>query len=129
MSTRYFSNLTLALIGGFLVVATMAFAPVTAAWLTFAIAVGATVISLYMIAFEKSLVQRSLGGLLAILGAWTIVSSLVFAPSTVVWLGFASALAFVAVAVIGLTVHELTTERVVHSLDVQHVTRRESLAA
>jgi hypothetical protein len=129
MSTRYFSNLLLALIGGFLVVATMAFAPVTAAWLTFAVAAGATVISLYMIALEKGLVQRSLGGALAILGIWTIVASLVFAPSTVVWLGFASALAFVALAVIGLTVHELTSERVVHSLEVQHVQRGESVAA
>jgi hypothetical protein len=53
------------------------------------------------------------------LGAWTIVASLVFAPTTVVWLGFASALGFVALAVAGLTAHELTTERVVHSLTVE----------
>jgi len=129
MSTRYFSNLVLALIGGFLVVATMAFAPLTAAWLTFGIAVGATVISLYMVGFEKTLPQRILGGLLAILGAWTIVASLVFAPTTVVWLGFASAIAFVALAVAGLTIHELSTERVVHSLEVQHVQERERIAA
>jgi hypothetical protein len=129
MSTRYFSNLILAVIGGFLVVATMAFAPVTAAWLTFAIAVGATVVSLYMAGFEKSLSQRILGGVLGILSVWTIVASLVFAPTTVVWLGFASAIAFVALAVIGLTIHELSTERVVHSLEVQSLQERERIAA
>lgn len=34
------------------------------------------------------------------------------------WLGFAAAAALVAIAVFGLTAHELTTERVVHSLEV-----------
>lgn len=59
------------------------------------------------------------GGLVAVLGAWTIVASLVFVPTTAATLGFASALGFVALGVVGLTAHELTTERVVHSLEVE----------
>ena len=47
------------------------------------------------------------------------------------WLGFASAVALVALAIVGLTIHEVTTERVVHSIQVEHepALRRDPLAA
>jgi hypothetical protein len=118
MTTRFLSNLVLAVIGGFLVVATQAFAPGAVAWLTFAIAIGAVVVGAGMTAGIRDVAQRGIGALTAVLGAWTIVASLVFVPTTVVWLGFASALGFVALAVAGLIAHELHTERVVHSLEV-----------
>jgi thiamine transporter ThiT len=130
MRTRFFYNSLLALTAGFLVVATQAFAPVTVAWITFGIGVGITAVALAMIPLRAGLLQRGLAGLTVGLGAWTIVLSLVFAPTTVVWLGFASAIAFVALAFAGLTVHELTTERIVHSLDIPVREReREPLAA
>jgi hypothetical protein len=116
--TRFFYNSLLALAAGFLVVATQAFVPVTVAWITFGIAVGVTVAALAITPLRTGLIQRVLSTLTAGLGAWTIVASLVFAPTTVVWLGFASAIAFVALAFAGLIAHELTTERIVHSLDV-----------
>lgn len=119
MSIRYLYNLTLGLVAGFLVVASQVFAPITVAWLTFGIGVGITVAALGMFALRTGLAQRTLSGVDVLLGAWTIVASLVFFPTTVVWLGFASALAFVGLAVAGLTAHELTTERVVHSLEVE----------
>lgn len=125
MSTRYLSNLVLTLMAGFLVVATQAFAPGTVAWLTFAIAVPALLIGLSLTLRRFSGVQRALGGIIAALSAWTIVASLVFAPTTALWLGFASAVALVALGIAGLTAHELTTERVVHSLEVE----REPMAA
>ena len=117
MSTRYLSNLALVIGGGFLVVATQAFPVATVAWLAFAVAVGLTTISLYMLVGRGAIPQRTAGAVGLILGVWTIVASLVFAPTTVLWLGFASAIAFVVLGLIGLTVHELTTERVVHSLE------------
>jgi hypothetical protein len=119
MSTRYLYNLALALVAGFLVVATQAYTPGTVASLTFAIAIGVTAVSLGMIAVRGGIVHRALSGLAAVIGGWTIVASLVFASTTVVWLGFGSALALVGLGVIGLTIHELTTERVVHSLEVE----------
>lgn len=118
MRTRFFYNSILALAAGFLVVATQAFAPVTVAWITFGIAAGITVAALAVTPLRTGLIQRVLSTLTVGLGAWTIVASLVFAPTTVVWLGFASAIAFVALAFAGLTAHELTTERIVHSLDI-----------
>ncbi|HUE28855.1 MAG TPA: hypothetical protein VMP89_18925 [Solirubrobacteraceae bacterium] len=119
MSIRYLTNLALAIAAGFLVVATQAFTAPTASALTFAIASGATILGVYMLVSRSTIAQRVVGGLVSVLGAWTIVASLVFVPATAVTLGFASALAFVALGVIGLTANELTTERVVHSLDVE----------
>jgi hypothetical protein len=118
MRTRFFYNSLLALTAGFLVVATQVFAPVTVAWITFGIAAGIAAAALAMLPLRTGLIQRGLSALGVGLGAWTIVASLVFAPTTVVWLGFASAIAFVALAFAGLTAHELTTERIVHSLDI-----------
>lgn len=119
MSTRYLSNLLLTVAAGFLVVATQAFAPVTVAWLSFAIAIFGTAVGLWMLLPRMGMVQRGLGLVVGVVSVWTIVASLVFAPTTVVWLGFASAVALVALGLGGLTAHELTTERVVHSLEVE----------
>ncbi len=125
MSTRYLYNLALTLAAAFLVVATQAFTPATVASLTFAMAIGFAVVSLAMLLSRTGIVQRALSGVAAAIGGWTIVASLVFPVATVVWLGFASAIALVALGVAGLTVHELTTERVVHSIEVE----REPVAA
>jgi hypothetical protein len=124
MSTRFLSNLALALAAGFLVVATMAFSPGTVAWISFGIAIAITMTGLVMLPSRIS-IQRIVSGLVTLVGAWTIVASLVFAPATVVWLAFASALAVVGLSVVGLTAHELSTERVVHSLEIE----REPVAA
>jgi hypothetical protein len=118
MNIRFIYNMLLTLAAGFLVVATQAFLPATVAWITFGIAVASVVLSASSFALRMGLVQRILSAVAFVIGAWTIVASLVFAPATVLWLGFASALALVGLGVVGLTAHELKTERVVHSLAV-----------
>ena len=55
----------------------------------------------------------------AAVSAWMILASQVYGLSTVDDITFASALAVAALALIGLTAHELSAERVVHSLDVR----------
>ena len=119
MSTRYLSNLFLALMAGTLVVFTQAFSATTAAWLVFAFGCGFTVLSLGSVAMPTTLVQRAIAGVATIIGAWTIVESLVFSPTTAMWIGFADALGILGLALIGLTVHELRTERVVHALEIR----------
>ena len=52
------------------------------------------------------------------MSAWIVVSSQVFSLSTVKDVTFYSAIGAGILAVIGLTVHELRTERVVHSLEL-----------
>lgn len=131
MRIRFAYNMLLTLGAAFLVVATQGFVPATVAWITFGIAVAAVLLSAGSVALRTGIVQRILGGLAFVIGVWTVVASLVFAPATVVWLGFASALALVALGVSGLIAHELRTERVVHSLAVDRAPMdvREPLAA
>lgn len=67
-----------------------------------------------------------LGALTCVIASWTIVASLVFAPATARWLIFASACAHVSFAMVGLAIREVTTERVLHHLELGE---RESVAA
>ena len=62
--------------------------------------------------------QRALDGLIALLGAWTIVEAFIFDGNDLKWWSFASAAALAALSVIGLIAHESNTERVVHELSV-----------
>jgi len=119
MSTRYLTNIAIALGAGFLVVASQAFAPATMTWLMLGIGAASLAIVVPAIAMRRrGMVQRGLDAVIGILAIWTIVAGLVFSGLAVTWLGFASGVALVAFAVIGLTAHELSTERVVHSLEV-----------
>ena len=132
MSIRYLSNITLALIAGFEVVASQAFAPDVFAWL--ALGGGAAIVAMLMIATAtegRGAVQRTLDGLGVALGAGLIVLSLVVAAVTFTWIGLGISLALVAVAVAGLTLHELKTERVVHAIELheQPMRDREAIAA
>lgn len=125
MFSRYLLNLSLALAAGFLVVATQAFVITTVVTLVFAVAIGMTVIALgAVIKAGTSPVARASAALAVITGAWTIVASLIFANGVVSTLGFAGALGILALAIIGLTAHERSADRVVHSL---HVTDREPM--
>lgn len=108
MSTRYLTNMTMALGAGFLVVASRIFAAGPVAWLAFAIAIGIAVIAAAaQLDSARGLFQRTFDLVVVVLSAATIVTSLVFSGAAVRWLSFAEALGFVALAVTGLTVHEI----------------------
>ena len=128
MNSRFLTNVTLAVLGGFLVVASMVWSPTTFQWLMLGGGVGAVLLSANVVIARRGVAQRSLDGIIGALGTWTIVASLVFAGATVTWLGFASGVAFVALALAGLTLHELFTERVVHSIEVHAPAREHELA-
>jgi len=118
MTTRYLTNVVLALIGGALLVTSQAFAPTTFAWIMLGGGIAAVAMAVPGMGItSRGGAQRGLDAIVAAVGAWTIVASLVFAGAAITWLGFASGGAFVALALAGLTMHELKTERVVHSLD------------
>lgn len=119
MSTRFVSNLLLALAGGLVIVATQAFVPPTVGWVAFGVTGVGVLVLLGATALVpgRGEVQRTLDAVAAVLAAWTIVETLVFSGALMVWLTFGAAAAIVAVAVAGLIAHELSTERVVHSLE------------
>ena len=119
MSLKYVINLLVAVAGGFLVVASRTFAANTAGWLGLGIGIFAVVLA-GLGAAATGLRLRSVGyGVTAAVGVWTIVSSSVFSGALLGWLVFADALALVAVALADLTAHEVSTERVVHTIDVR----------
>lgn len=117
MILRYYYNLALALLAGFIVVVTQAFATTTVGWLAFAAGVVFVLAGVAM-ASRPGGAQRALSGATAVLGALIIIESLLASGGAVIWLSFAGALGVLALAIAGLTVHELSTERVVHSIEV-----------
>jgi hypothetical protein len=119
MSTRYITNVVMALAGGLVVVATQSFPAATAASLAFAVGIGlVAVLMTVQLDRSRGLAQRAFDGIAIALGCWTILASLVFPAPLVTWLSLAEGLGFVALAFAALTAHELTTERIVHSLEL-----------
>jgi hypothetical protein len=122
----HFISRTFLLVGAaFLAVASQIWTGDTLQW----IFVGAGVVMTLAAAVDGArdhLRQRSLDGLIALLGAWTIVEAFVFDGNDLKWWSFASACALAGLATIGLIVHEMSTERVVHELSVRHEARPEA---
>lgn len=121
MRLRFAFYLALALTGGFMLGATYAFAESTFVDISLFIGIVVAVVSagvLYQALHEAPDVYRAIAGASMLIGAWTIVAVSVFSDPTAQWLSFASGGAFAALALLGLIRHELSTERVVHSLEV-----------
>ncbi|HTZ64268.1 MAG TPA: hypothetical protein VMB51_09195 [Solirubrobacteraceae bacterium] len=120
MPIRYFSFLSLGLAAGFLVVASQAFALFDIANLALGVGIGMLVVGLAVaILYRRHWPSVTIGAAVAIVSAGMIVASQVFSLETVQNLTFAEALGIVGLAIAGLTAHELTTERVVHSLSLE----------
>jgi hypothetical protein len=112
--------------GGFLVVAVFAWAASTATWLGFAVSIP---LLLFGLAIATSTMRTggsvgerigvtTIGALTFVIATWTVIASLVFAPSTARWLIFASACAHVTLSMASLVIREIVSERVVHHLEV-----------
>jgi uncharacterized membrane protein len=130
MSTRYFFRyvafLLIAVAAGFLVVASQAFALIDIANLALGVGIGMLVVSLAVAARYRRHLPSLVGGIaLAVVSAWMIVASQVFSLETVQNLTFAAALAIAGLAIACLSAHELTTERIVHSLAPHQAGERE----
>jgi hypothetical protein len=119
MRTHFISRLGLLLVGGFLTVASQVWTGDTLQWL---FAAGGVVMILGALAdaIRPTAAQRMLDGAIAILGAWTVFAAFAFENTNLTWWSFGSAVALAALSAIGLTIHEMSTERVVHELSVTH---------
>ena len=68
--------------------------------------------------------SRRLGhGLLGLVGLWSLIAALAFSGPALTWLVFADAIALGVLALADLAVHEATTERIVHQLEVRDPSR------
>lgn len=130
MLTRYVSWLVVGLAAAWLVIASVSFSSLAAiAWLAFAIGTGTLIVSVGIAyRYRDHLPTLVTAIVTAVVSAWTIVASLVFSQPTVRNLALAGSLAIAGLALAGLTANELTSERVIHSLEMSE-DRRESLAA
>jgi hypothetical protein len=117
MRIRYFSFVALAGAAVFLIVASQAFAVLDIANLALGVGIGMLVVSAATaVRCRRHIPSLVVSALAAIVSAWMIVASQVFSLDTVQNLTFAEALGIAVLALVGLTAHELSSERVVHSL-------------
>jgi hypothetical protein len=128
MRMHFFSRLALLLVAGFLIVASQVWTGDTLQWLF--VAGGAAMIAGAAIdATRADRSQRMLDGIIGLLGAWTVVEAFAFEGTNLEWWSFASGCALAALSTIGLVMHEMHTERVVHELSVSTPGEREPTAA
>jgi hypothetical protein len=106
------------LAGGFLAVTAVAFAAPAAAWVGFGVFTGLAVLGALGAVLATRTSAQIGHGVLGLVGLWSLIAALVFSGPALTALLFADALAVVIVALADLVVHELSTERVVHQLEV-----------
>lgn len=119
MSNRYILNTLSLVAGAALLVASRVFTGNRLEWVGFG--VSAVVLIGAVTGLTIATRQRHvLGfGVLAAAAAWSAAAALIFTGTTLAWLVFADALAIALIALAALVVHEFTTERVVHTLEVR----------
>lgn len=120
MSKRFALYILSLLSGGVLVVTSQAFTGGALEWTGFGVSAGVTAFGLIGLGVSRRL--RNVAGFatLTLAGAWSLIAALIFTGATRDWLIFADGLGIAALAVIALAVHEYSTERVVHTLEVGH---------
>ena len=116
LNTRFGIDVLGLLAGGFLAVTAVAFPVTAASWTAFGVFTAIAVIGATGAALGNRLSARIGHGVLGLVGLWALIAALVFTSPALL---FADALAVALVALVDLTMHELSTERVVHQLDVR----------
>ena len=119
LSPRYALDVVTMLGGGFLALSALTFSTGVAGWLAFGVSTGIAVAAAAGALFTHRTSARIGHGVTAVVAIWSLIAALVFAGPALTWLVFADALGLLVVALADLTVHEVTTERVVHAIDVR----------
>jgi len=120
--------------GAFLTVVSMTWAAGTsstagtAGWTAFGVSIGVTVLAVASAGFGRNLTRQVGHGLLGLVGIWSLVAAVVFTGTAQTWLIFADAIAVGLLALADLAVHEATTERVVHQLEIREPSREGVIA-
>ena len=115
---RFISWMVTGVAAAFLVIATAAFSLPTIASLALVVGIGTLTVSAGVsYAYRNDTATLVTGLVTAIVSGWTIVASRVYSQPTVQNLALASGLALAALAIVGITEHELTLEHAVtHSV-------------
>jgi hypothetical protein len=118
LSPRFAVDALFLLGGAFLAVSAMAFSVAVAGWLAFGVSTGLTVVAIASAVTARRTGQRIGHGLLAIVALWSLIAALTFSGTVLTWLVLADAITLGVLALADLAVHEVTTESVVHRLEV-----------
>jgi hypothetical protein len=112
MHTRFLTAVIGTVLGGFIAIASFAFAIGTAAWIAFGVGLALmTVSSIPALFGERRLIGLTLDGVSGLLAIWTVVASVVFSGSVVKWLSFSEGVGFVALALGGLVLNQVRLSR------------------
>jgi hypothetical protein len=119
---RYWAmTFAVAISGAFLAIERFAFAPTTAVWIAFGVAVAAVLFSLaaaLVALLRENQTFSGVSALSALVAAWTVIATRVFATPTALWLVFGGGIVLLTLSLRALALHEATVERVVHKLEV-----------
>lgn len=118
LSPRFMLDNLFVIGGAFLVAASLAFSASVAGWIGFGVFTGLTVLAGVSAALGRNTGRKIGHGVLALVGLWSLVAALAFSGSLLMWLVFADAIALGAIALADLAAHEVTTESVVHRLEI-----------
>ena len=123
LSSRFAIDTTALVAGAFLTTASLAFATPVVGWIGFGVFAGLIVLAGLGLGLVHRLGGRVLHGLLGVVAIWSLVASLLFVGPVLTWLVLAGAVAAAVIAIADLVAHEVTTERVVHELEVTETHR------
>ena len=119
LSSRFLLDGLYVIAGAFLTVAATAWSAGTAGWTAFGVSVGVAIIAAASATLATKSAQRFGHGLIALVAGWSLIAALIFSGSLLTWFVFADAIAVGVLALADLASHEVSTERVVHSLEVR----------
>jgi hypothetical protein len=119
LSSRFLLDSLFVVAGAFLTVASMAWASGTAGWTAFGVSAGVTVLAAAGAARARRTSARLGQGLLGLVALWSAIAAVSFSGPALTWLVFADAIAVGLLALVDLSAHEASTERIVHSLEVR----------
>lgn len=125
-SSRFLLDILFVVGGAFLVVVSMGLAASPAGWVAFGVSTGLAVLAAASVAATRSMSRRIGHGVIGLVALWSLIAALVFAGPALTWLVFADAIGLGALAIGDLFAHEVTTENVVHRLEVSGAPGRAS---
>jgi hypothetical protein len=89
-----------------------------AGWLAFGVSTGLAVVAAASMATARRTGQRIGHGVVGLVALWSLIAALIFTGGLLTWLVLADAIALGVVALADLAAHEVSTENVVHRLEV-----------
>ncbi len=128
LSLRFVLDNLFVLGAAFLAVSAMAFSAPVAGWLAFGVSAGLLVLAMASLGTARRAGQRIGHGLVGLAALWSLIAALIFTGPALTWLVLADAIALGVLALADLAAHEVSTENVVHRLEVTGDTRGSDLA-